>query len=237
MNETSQFKLPLIEAAQAQKHVTVNEALARLDAASQLRLMSVSEAVPPVLAEDGVVYGVPSGAVNAWDGYAGSVAIFANGGWVFLTPNPGWRAFIVDVSKCAIFDGFDWVLDAIAVTKNGSATLQVVTEFDHVIGAGISSITAPEIKNGDQVIGVTGRILSAIAGSGVTAWDLGVSGSVNRYGNGIGLANGSWIRGLSGSPVTYWSDTALVLTALGGSFSGGTVRLAIHATRLIFPRA
>jgi len=30
MTETFQFRLPLVEAAQAQKHVTVNEALARL---------------------------------------------------------------------------------------------------------------------------------------------------------------------------------------------------------------
>ena len=39
MSETSQLKLPLLQTAQAQKHVTVNEALALLD---QLVQMSVS---------------------------------------------------------------------------------------------------------------------------------------------------------------------------------------------------
>ena len=39
MVETYQFKLPLVQAAQAQKHVSVNEALARLDAAVQLWLI------------------------------------------------------------------------------------------------------------------------------------------------------------------------------------------------------
>ena len=36
MARTAQLDLPLVMPAQAQKHVTVNEALARLDAAAQL---------------------------------------------------------------------------------------------------------------------------------------------------------------------------------------------------------
>ena len=36
MAKTAQLDLPLVMPAQAQKHVTVNEALARLDAAAQL---------------------------------------------------------------------------------------------------------------------------------------------------------------------------------------------------------
>ncbi len=46
MSETYQFKLALLEAAQAQKHVTVNEAFARLDALAQLRVQSRSADVP-----------------------------------------------------------------------------------------------------------------------------------------------------------------------------------------------
>jgi len=48
---------------------------------------------------------------------------------------------------------------------------------------------------------------------------------------------GSWLRGLTGQPVTYWADTPLELTALGGSFASGTVRLAIHLVELTMPRA
>ncbi len=36
--ETTQLKLPLLQASQAQKHVTVNAALMRLDGLAQLRL-------------------------------------------------------------------------------------------------------------------------------------------------------------------------------------------------------
>ncbi len=237
MVETTQFKLPLVDAAQAQKHVTVNEALARLDTAAQLRLVSISVTTPPVMVGDGVAYFVPVGAVNAWDGRIGEVAIFANGGWVFMTPKAGWRAWIEDIQRAACFDGFYWRVEAVTVAPGGAATLHRVVEFDHVILAGASSVTSVSIQNGEQVIGVTGRVISAISGTGLTGWELGVAGSTNRYGSGLGRAKNSWVRGLSGTPVTYWSDTSLVLTSIGGDFAAGTVRMAIHSVRLEFPRA
>jgi uncharacterized protein DUF2793 len=227
----------MLDAAQAQKHVTVNEALARLDTAAQLRLVSISVTVPPVTAGDGVAYYVPTGAVNAWDGHIGEVAIFANGGWVFMLPRTGWRAWVEDIERHAFFDGFDWRIEAVSVSAGGAATLHRVSEFDHVIAAGASSTTLTSILNGQQVIGITGRVLSAISGTGLTGWDLGVASSTNRYGSGLGLAKNSWIRGLSSTPVTYWSDTPLVLTSVGGDFSGGTVRLVIHSVQLEYPRA
>jgi hypothetical protein len=46
MSETANLRLPLVQAAQAQKHVTVNEALLRLDAMSRLLLQSRALAVP-----------------------------------------------------------------------------------------------------------------------------------------------------------------------------------------------
>jgi uncharacterized protein DUF2793 len=226
-----------VDAAQAQKHVTVNEALARLDTAAQLRLVSISDTVPPVTAGDGVAYYVPTGAVNAWDGHIGEVAVFANGGWVFMQPKAGWRAWVEDIERHAYFDGFDWRVEAVTVSSGGAATLHRVIEFDHVIAAGASSATSVKIENGEQVIGITGRVIAAISGSGLTGWDLGVAGATNRYGGGLGLAKNSWIRGLSSAPVTYWSDTSLVLTGIGGDFSAGTVRLVIHSIKLDYPRA
>lgn len=64
MSETIGLGLPLVQAAQVQKHVTVSLGLRRLDALVQLRLMSSSTLVPPEPASD--VYSVPTGAVKAW---------------------------------------------------------------------------------------------------------------------------------------------------------------------------
>ena len=47
MARTAQLSLPLVMPSQAQKHVTVNEALARLDAAAQLRVHSSRSRCPP----------------------------------------------------------------------------------------------------------------------------------------------------------------------------------------------
>lgn len=71
MSETAQLGLPLVQPAQAQKHVTVNEAFARLDGLTQLVLSSTTVTVPPSGLADGVSYGVPTGAVNEWAGHGG----------------------------------------------------------------------------------------------------------------------------------------------------------------------
>ena len=47
MSETSRLGLPLVQAAQAQKHVTVNEALLRIDALAQIELLGVDATAPP----------------------------------------------------------------------------------------------------------------------------------------------------------------------------------------------
>ena len=83
MSETGILQLPLVQAAQAQKHITVNEGLRRLDGMVQLRLQSLSISTPPLTAQEGECWFVPSGAVNDWAGHEGEIATFANGGWVF----------------------------------------------------------------------------------------------------------------------------------------------------------
>ena len=53
MTDTPRLALPAIEAAQAQKHVTHNEALALLDCLVQLTVESRTLAAPPLSPSDG----------------------------------------------------------------------------------------------------------------------------------------------------------------------------------------
>ena len=46
-NETARLQMSLLQPAQAQKHVTVNEALMRLDGLVNMVLQSTSVAIPP----------------------------------------------------------------------------------------------------------------------------------------------------------------------------------------------
>lgn len=235
MVKTANLELPLVQASQAQKHVTVNEALALLDAAAQLRLASVTQIEPTEPPMDGTTYFVPPGAGGEWALHSGSLAVFSNGGWVFVTPRVGWRGWIIDEAKAALFDGTAWVPGAMSVSPHGAALSAQTVEIDAITASGTSVTTDPIIPANSVVIGVTGIVTEAITGTTAT-WRLGVSGGEGRYGSGLGLELGSWVEGVTGQPQAYYTPTALVLDAEDGVFSGGRVRLAVHMFRLEIPR-
>ena len=234
MSNSPRLGLPLLQAAQAQKHVTLNEALVLLDGSSQMVLISLDTALPPALASDGDCYSVPFGAVNEWSGFDGQIAIRSNGGWAFLTPLRGWQAYIADKDATAIFDGAQWIVGAVAISAHNAATVHEVLETDHSIVAGTTDQLLAAIPASSMVVGVTGRLTTSITGA-LTSWKLGVAGADNRYGSGLGLAQGSWIRGLTSAPQTYYADTDLLLTAVGGDFLAGDIRIAVHLMRLSIP--
>lgn len=236
MTNTPRLGLPLLQAAQAQKHITVNEALVLLDGLGQLVLESATTTTPPGLASDGDCYAIAVGGVNEWAGHDNEIAIYSNGGWVFAVPQRGWKAWIVDVESSAMFDGGGWLAGGVALSANNAATIQEVLEYDHVIGAGTTSSIAAAIPAHSIVLGVTGRVLTAISGT-LGSWRLGVVTSDNRYGSGLGVSQGAWVRGLTGSPQTYFSATDLLLTGESGDFAGGEVRFAVHLLRLNLPDA
>jgi hypothetical protein len=235
MADTPVLSLPLLAPAQAQKHVTVNEALSRIDGLAQLCLVSASLTAPPVAAPEGEVYAVPIGATNAWSGQDGNLAISLNGGWVFVAPKRGWRAMILDQGVTAIWDGSFWRAGAATLTPGGASMALRSVEVDVDLTAG-PSVTSPILFPSRSIaFGVTGRVTDAITGT-ATAWDLGISGDTQRYGNGLGLALNTWVNGPS-APLVYWSPTALEISAAGGDFAGGTIRLIAHFAELAIPDA
>lgn len=235
MTETTQLGLPLVQPAQAQKHVTVNEAFARLDALAQITLAGQG-AVAPVSPVEGALYTVEAGASGAWTGEDGRLALFLNGGWSFVTPQVGWRGWRADTGVAVAFDGVDWVPGGGAFSPNGAGFVQRSIEIDHSIGAGATSSVSGFIPANATVYGITGRVLADIGGA--SSLEVGVAGSSNRYGSGIGVSAGAWLRGITGNPLAYYSDTDVVLTATGGSFAGtGVLRLAVHFAELTLPRA
>jgi hypothetical protein len=236
MAETLRLALPLLEAAQAQKHVTVNEAFLRLDALTQISLAGVGASVAPSSPVEGQVYAVGAGAGGVWSGREGALAVFSNNGWAFVTPLIGWRAWDAASGVTVTFDGEGWSAGAGAISANGAGFVHRTLEVDHAVSAGATSVIAGAIPGDAIVYGVTGRVLGAIGGA--ASFEIGVSGSVNRYGSGFGVSSGSWARGMTGSPLAYYAPTDLVLTSSGGAFDGsGSLRLAVHFAELTLPRA
>lgn len=236
MADTAKLNLPLLSPSQAQKHVTVNEALGRLDAAVQLSVISRVLTTPPVIPEEGDTYLVAPGSINAWAGEDGKITVYQNGGWIFLVPNAGWQAYVADEGERLVFDGTDWLEGAMAIAPGGSAFAMRVNEFDHPVTAGATSTTGFEILPDTIVFGVTGRVISDVTGT-LTSYRMGVSGSDDRYGSGLGISQNAWARGLTGTPLTYYAATEILLTAEGGTFDGnGVLRLAVHYAELGLPR-
>jgi hypothetical protein len=101
MTDTPHLALPLLAADQAQKHVTHNEALTRLDAVVQLSVKSRSASVPPGAPQEGDRYIVGTGGSAAWAGWDGKVALRADGEWWLVEPAAGWLAWVED--EAALF--------------------------------------------------------------------------------------------------------------------------------------
>ncbi|SFB04392.1 Protein of unknown function [Poseidonocella pacifica] len=109
MTETSPtLQLPYIQPAQAQKHVTHNEALRVLDALIQLSVVDAALTSPPVTPEMGSRYIVASGATGEWAGQDHAVTLFGPTGWEFHAPQPGWRADDQVNGTTLRFDGVSW---------------------------------------------------------------------------------------------------------------------------------
>lgn len=109
MSQMSPFlSLPYLQPAQAQKHVTHNEALRILDAVTQLSVISADLTIPPAQLAVGERYIVAAPATDAWAGQEQKIAVWMDNIWQFFAPSIGWRADIAASGAQLRFDGSGW---------------------------------------------------------------------------------------------------------------------------------
>src|SRR5690606_7205889 len=106
--DTPNLDLPYIMPAQAQKHVTHNEALDLIDTLLQCAVADRDLSEPPEEAQEGERYIVAADASGTWAGREGTIALRREGGWRFLTPRIGWRAWVVDEAVLVFWNGDAW---------------------------------------------------------------------------------------------------------------------------------
>lgn len=116
MPETPHLALPLIAAAQAQKHVTHNEALFVIDALLHCAVLDKDLATPPASPAAGARYIVAALPTGAWAGKAGQIAAWQDGSWIFVAPRAGFLAFVLDESLLYFHDGAAWTSVAAALS-------------------------------------------------------------------------------------------------------------------------
>lgn len=220
MDETTNLLLPYILAAQAQKHVTHNEALRKLDALVQISIVDRDLATPPASPTDGARYIVAASPTGAWTGHTNKIAAWQDGAWAIFTPRTGWLAWIEDEATPVAWNGTAWVgigggvnptplvgVNATADTTNRLAVSSPATLLNHA-GAGhqakINKNAATDTASILFQTGFSGRAEMGTTGSDDYAFKVSPDGStwhnailINRTNGAVTFPNTSIGGGVS----------------------------------------
>lgn len=176
MDSTPNLSLPYLMAAQAQKHVTHNEAIRALDAIVQISVVDKDLTTPPSSPTNGTRYLVPPGASGPWSGHANAIAAFQDGAWAFYVPQTGWLAWITDESRLYVFDdgvwtevsggagGGDGEFDILGVNATADATNKLAVASAAVLFNNIGDDV--QIKVNKEAFGDTASLLFQTGFSG-----------------------------------------------------------------------
>ena len=141
VDNTPNLTLPYIYSDQAQKHITHNEALKRLDAIVQLSVLDRTLTAAPGAPDEGERHIVGNSASGDWAGKDGQVAAFQDGQWVFYPPVSGWLAWVSAEDRICAWDGAAWVgsgqgvnpAPMVGVNGTADATNRLVVKSDALL--------------------------------------------------------------------------------------------------------
>ncbi len=128
--QSPRLSLSYLQNSQAQKHVTVNESLRRLDALVQCAVVSATVTAEPAEPEEGNAWILPAGRTGAaWDFIpAGHIAVFQDAAFEPVAPPAGFLAYVLDSGRFLLFDGSGWA--EIPLTAGNVPALGVNTASD-----------------------------------------------------------------------------------------------------------
>ncbi len=106
--QSPRLALPLLVPGQAAKHITVNEALLRLDSLVNVEIEEAGRTSPPDAPEEGEVVRVLPSATGPFAERDGELAVYVNGHWDFATPVAGQTAWVRSTGETLVFDGTQW---------------------------------------------------------------------------------------------------------------------------------
>jgi len=225
MSNTSNLQLPYLAVGQAQKHVTLNQSLRRLDAILQLSVVSATTTAQPASPTDGAVYIVPPGKTGAnWASFAnGSLGYYRDGAWEQVTPREGWIAYVRDTDRLMVYAGASWT--DLTAGLHFSATDRLlgrassgsgVAEEIACTAAGRALIGAGDAQEQCAALG-TWRVLaaSAVAASITGSTTKTALATINVPASAMG-ANGR-LRVTTHFAITASANTRTLLFELGGA--------------------
>jgi hypothetical protein len=111
-DHSARLGLPYLAAGQMQKHVTLNEALTRLDALVHAAVASRTATAQPLAPPDGALWILPPEASGpAWGGRtAGTLMRAEGGGWTEVAAPDGLVVLVQDVGEVVVREAGAWTL-------------------------------------------------------------------------------------------------------------------------------
>ena len=230
MTTTTNLGITLLDASQAQKEITINQALVCFDAISVGSVADKDLAAPPGSPVAGVLYIVAASPTGAWAGHATHLAYYDQL-WNFIVPQTGSRVWVQDEARYYQFSGTAWVIsggngDMVAATYDpaniaqqvaGTSATQTLTNKTI---SGASNTLTVRLAND-----VTGTLPVANGGTGQTSYTDGqlligstagntLAKATLTAGSGISVTNaGGAITIAATAPITQICQGRLTLTS------------------------
>ena len=119
-----------------------------------------------------------------------------------------------------------------ALELDGGAIRLVALEQELTLTGAFVDATTAVIADRMIVLAVASRTTQAITGA--TSYGVGVAGNTSQFGGSLGIALGSNNIGVIG-PTAFYTSTPIRITAAGGNFTGGKVRVVLYALAFTAP--
>jgi uncharacterized protein DUF2793 len=231
MTDTSiHLNLPYLAPAQAQKHVTHNEALQILDGVVQLSVADRTLTAPPAAPATGARHIIAAPANADWSGHENEVALWTGRAWTFMVPQVGWRVWAVAENLELVWHTGVWQsvlaggapldnvvsvgVNAVSDAANRLAVSSPATLLNHE-GAG------HQLKINKAAIPDTGSLLFQTGFSGRA--EIGLAGS-DTFLIKVSEDGASWTDALSFDPVSGLANGAAVQAAPNDDTPGRLMR-------------
>jgi hypothetical protein len=242
MADTPNLVLPYLAANQSQKHVTVNEALRRLDALVQITVQSAALAAPPGSPVEGQRWILPAAPTGAWAGRAGQIAAWQDGAWAFYAPLDGWTAIDINTDTLLLYNAGTGIWTGLITGVFSDAAFTLQDDIDptkqarfQIAGftAGVMRVfTLPDVSGTLAVLsGVAQTFQNTTTFSGATV-SVGTAAAASTIGIGTGATTSGVTKAVNIGTAGLLGSTTNV--TIGSAVAGALGSLTINSPTVTF---